>query len=60
MPSEPARRPKYSVLSHASLRLYGVRMRPWREALRDYLNKRQASATCRQAAVRRSVTPIFP
>ncbi len=58
--ARPARRPKYSVLSDASLRSYGIGMRPWREALCDYLNKRQASATCRQAAVHRSATPIFP
>ncbi len=58
--ARPARRPKYSVLSHASLRLYGIGMRPWREAVRDYLNERQARAASRQAAVCRSATPIFP
>jgi dTDP-4-dehydrorhamnose reductase len=35
-----ARRPKYSVLSHASLERYGIRMRPWRETLGDYFADR--------------------
>ncbi len=33
----PARRPRYSVLSTASLAAYGIHMRPWLETLPDYL-----------------------
>jgi len=36
----PAARPKYSVLSIASLTDYGIRMRPWTETLRDYFTDR--------------------
>ena len=36
----PAERPKYSVLSSASLASYGIDMRPWQEALADYLSQR--------------------
>jgi dTDP-4-dehydrorhamnose reductase len=36
----PASRPKYSVLSGASLEQYGLRMRPWRETLGGYLSER--------------------
>ena len=36
----PAARPQYSVLSPASLRAYGISMRPWQETLRDYLPQR--------------------
>lgn len=36
----PAPRPKYSVLSSASLSKYGIKMRPWRETLPDYLVER--------------------
>ena len=36
----PAARPQYSVLSPASLHAYGISMRPWQEALRDYLPQR--------------------
>jgi dTDP-4-dehydrorhamnose reductase len=32
----PAPRPRYSVLSKASLERYGIHMRPWRETLGDY------------------------
>jgi len=32
----PALRPKYSVLSLGGLEEFGVRMRPWQEALTDY------------------------
>src|SRR5215472_17756366 len=35
--ARPARRPNYSVLSPASLHAYGIRMRPWQEALRAFL-----------------------
>jgi dTDP-4-dehydrorhamnose reductase len=35
-----ARRPNYSVLSPASLHAYGIRMRPWTEALEAYLEER--------------------
>jgi dTDP-4-dehydrorhamnose reductase len=42
--SRPAPRPKYSVLSDASLKKYGISMRPWQEALRDYLAERLGSA----------------
>jgi len=38
----PAPRPKYSVLSPRSLQAYGVAMPHWKDALRDYLNARQA------------------
>ncbi len=40
----PAPRPKYSVLSSASLSKYGIEMRPWQETVSDYLAERaQAS-----------------
>jgi dTDP-4-dehydrorhamnose reductase len=38
--ARPARRPNYSVLSPASLHAYGIRMRPWTEALEAYLEER--------------------
>jgi dTDP-4-dehydrorhamnose reductase len=38
--SRPARRPNYSVLSPTSLHAYGVRLRPWQEALRAFLQER--------------------
>jgi dTDP-4-dehydrorhamnose reductase len=38
----PARRPRYSVLENARLKKEGLnRMRPWREALADYLEQRR-------------------
>jgi dTDP-4-dehydrorhamnose reductase len=37
----PATRPKYSVLSGASLERFGVSMRPWQEALSDYCAERE-------------------
>ena len=40
----PAQRPPYSVLSHASLRAYGLAMRTWQEATRDYLRECLAQA----------------
>jgi dTDP-4-dehydrorhamnose reductase len=36
----PAERPKYSVLSSASLSRYQIRMRPWQQTLADYLSQR--------------------
>lgn len=37
---QKAKRPAYSVLDHSSLQAaVGGRMRPWEEALKDYLNK---------------------
>jgi len=41
----PAERPKYSVLSNASLSGYRIGMRPWRETVPDYLRERAASAS---------------
>jgi dTDP-4-dehydrorhamnose reductase len=37
----PAERPKYSVLSSASLDPYGISMRPWQQTLPDYLQQRE-------------------
>jgi dTDP-4-dehydrorhamnose reductase len=39
----PAERPRYSVLSSASLSAYGIEMRPWQETLHDYLSERTRS-----------------
>jgi len=39
----PAERPKYSVLSAASLHGYGIEMRPWQATLADYLPERARS-----------------
>jgi len=39
----PAERPKYSVLSAASLRGYSIEMRPWQATLADYLPERVRS-----------------
>jgi dTDP-4-dehydrorhamnose reductase len=36
----PAERPKYSVLSRASLESYGIRMPEWKDGLRRYLSER--------------------
>jgi dTDP-4-dehydrorhamnose reductase len=37
----PVRRPLYSVLENAALKRLGInRMRPWREALADYMHLR--------------------
>src|SRR5580765_1707557 len=38
--ARPARRPNYSVLSPASLHAYGVRLRPWQDALQAFLLER--------------------
>jgi dTDP-4-dehydrorhamnose reductase len=35
--ARPARRPNYSVMSPASLHAYGIRLRPWQEALDAFL-----------------------
>jgi dTDP-4-dehydrorhamnose reductase len=43
--ARPARRPNYSVLSAASLHSYGVRLRPWQDALRAFLQERSMSTT---------------
>jgi len=32
-----AKRPKFSALTSTKLPKYGIRMREWKEALRDYL-----------------------
>jgi dTDP-4-dehydrorhamnose reductase len=39
----PAERPKYSVLSAASLRGYSIEMRSWQATLADYLSERARS-----------------
>ena len=36
----PAERPKYSVLSSASLNSYGIEMRSWQQTLTNYLAER--------------------
>lgn len=41
--ARPAPRPAYSVLSPISLRHLGIAMPPWRDALRRYLEERQAT-----------------
>jgi dTDP-4-dehydrorhamnose reductase len=38
--ARPARRPNYSVLSPSSLHSYGLRLRPWQQALRAFLQER--------------------
>ncbi|MGA8313449.1 MAG: dTDP-4-dehydrorhamnose reductase [Terriglobales bacterium] len=42
--ARPAKRPKYSVLSPASLEKYGVTMPDWQDALRRYLAERKVGA----------------
>jgi dTDP-4-dehydrorhamnose reductase len=39
----PARRPAYSVLSPASLQVYGIRMPRWEDAVRRYLSETRLS-----------------
>jgi dTDP-4-dehydrorhamnose reductase len=52
MPS-PVRRPTYSVLANAALAGHGLdRMRPWRVALADYLERRAAARTASAVAAR--------
>jgi dTDP-4-dehydrorhamnose reductase len=41
--ARPARRPHYSVLSSASLEAYGIKLRPWQDALRAFLEERSDS-----------------
>jgi dTDP-4-dehydrorhamnose reductase len=41
--ARPARRPKYSVLSAASLHAYNLRLRPWQQALRAFLQERSST-----------------
>ena len=41
--ARPARRPNYSVLSPASLHAYGLRLRPWQEALQAFLQERRSA-----------------
>jgi dTDP-4-dehydrorhamnose reductase len=41
--ARPARRPNYSVLSPTNLHSYGVRLRPWQEALRAFLQERSGT-----------------
>ena len=41
--ARPARRPNYSVLSPASLHAYGIRLRPWQEALGAFLAENKSS-----------------
>jgi len=40
----PAKRPKYSVLSSASLQPYGIVMPSWQDALQRYLNERKIAS----------------
>lgn len=42
--ARPARRPNYSVLSPSSLHAYGIRLRPWQQALAAFLEERSAPA----------------
>ena len=41
--ARPARRPNYSVLSAASLHAYNLRLRPWQQALRAFLQERSST-----------------
>jgi dTDP-4-dehydrorhamnose reductase len=43
--ARPARRPNYSVLSPASLHAFGIRTRPWQEALRSFLKEKTSQPT---------------
>ena len=38
--ARPARRPHYSVMSPSSLHAFGIRLRPWQEALTAFLKER--------------------
>ncbi len=37
----PAERPEYSYLSKEKIKSFGIKIRPWQEGLKEYLNKRQ-------------------
>jgi dTDP-4-dehydrorhamnose reductase len=39
--ARPARRPNYSVMSPSNLHAYGIRLRPWQEALTAFLKERR-------------------
>jgi dTDP-4-dehydrorhamnose reductase len=55
----PAPRPKYSVLSKASLERYGIPMRPWQETLGDYFADRlKTSNVAEQAAPATAAGPL--
>jgi len=41
--ARPARRPNYSVRSAASLHAYNLRLRPWQQALRAFLQERSST-----------------
>jgi dTDP-4-dehydrorhamnose reductase len=43
--ARPARRPNYSVLSAASLHAYNLRLRPWQQALRAFLEERSSTVS---------------
>ena len=46
--ARPARRPKYSVLSLASLEPYAIRMRAWQDAVADYNRERTALSSSKE------------
>lgn len=54
----PARRPAYSVLDAGRAAAAGHRLRPWRQALRDYLAERAALSTAARGGD--SSAPIDP
>lgn len=37
----PAKRPKYSYLSKEKIESFGIKVRPWQQGLKEYLEKRQ-------------------
>lgn len=41
----PAERPKYSILSPASLDRYAISLRPWQQTIPDYLRERETAAS---------------
>lgn len=41
----PAERPKYSILSPASLDRYAISLRPWQQTIPDYLRERETPAS---------------